>query len=104
MFKIKNLSKDDDHSLIVDLDKWGGQQEARGNKAGKEWYIENLLEELDSDREFFFDTDAKQLYYKPANDSKPPATCIVSKLKTIVNISGSKSNPVVGLEIRGVGE
>ena len=65
MFKIKNLSKDDDHSLIVDLDKWGGQQEARGNKAGKEWYIENLLEELDSDREFFFDTSISGIEVMP---------------------------------------
>ena len=44
---------------------WGGFQEARGSNAGKEWYVENIFEELDSANEWFYDEDAKTLYFSP---------------------------------------
>ena len=44
---------------------WGGFQEARGSSAGKEWYVENIFEELDSANEWFYDEDTKTLYFSP---------------------------------------
>ena len=29
----------------IELDPWGGQQEARGNSNGAEWYVENIRED-----------------------------------------------------------
>eukprot|EP01051_Picozoa_sp_SAG22_P038497 SAG22_NODE_19775_length_271_cov_1.209302_1_plen_89_part_11 len=58
-----------------------------------EWHLENLIEELDSDREWFLDTGARprQLYYMPANRSAPPATVFGIHLKTLLSIKGTQS-------------
>jgi hypothetical protein len=40
----------------------GGFQGAEGHSAGAEWFVENVLEELDSPNEFFYDKAAKELY------------------------------------------
>ena len=39
MFKVDGLE-----AQTVQLDPWGGQQEARGNSKGAEWYVENIRE------------------------------------------------------------
>jgi hypothetical protein len=45
----------------------GGNQEARGNSGTGALYIENLMEELDAENEFFYDASADTLYFKPDN-------------------------------------
>lgn len=41
----------------------GGFQEARGSQTGAEFAVENLLEELDSPNEWFFDAANQKLYF-----------------------------------------
>ena len=44
---------------------WGGFQEARGAPDGKEWYVENIFEELDVANEWFYDEVTQKIYYFP---------------------------------------
>merc|ERR1719305_2052761 len=41
---------------------YGGFQGARGNNAGGDFFVENVMEELDNPGEFFFDKKAGKLY------------------------------------------
>lgn len=52
----------------------GGFQGARGNEKGAEWFIENVREELDAYREFFFNVTTKELFYAN-NASVAPVSC-----------------------------
>lgn len=68
---------------------WGGFQEARGSTAGKEWYVENIFEELDVPGEWFFDKDTKMLYYYPNNtDGSPPEEVKIASCICFENILG----------------
>ena len=44
---------------------FGGFQGARGSNDGKEWYVENIFEELDVPGEWFLDKTSMKLYYYP---------------------------------------
>ena len=44
---------------------YGGFQEARGSTVGREWYVENIFEELDVAEEWFYDEETKMIYYSP---------------------------------------
>lgn len=54
-FRIQSHSSE---TKTIELDPMGGQQEARGSSSGAEWYVENLIEEVDSGREWFLDTQS----------------------------------------------
>lgn len=45
---------------------YGGFQGARGAWDGKEWYIDNIFEELDVAGEWFLDEPTMKLYYFPS--------------------------------------
>jgi hypothetical protein len=70
------------------------------------WYIENVLEELTSAREWFYDKSAQLLYYKPANvtDAKEldAIEFVATQSRVLFNISGSMASPVRGLSFRGL--
>ena len=51
----RRLFNTDGNGTTFSLDPWGGQQEARGDSKGAEWRLDNLLEELDVEREWFHD-------------------------------------------------
>jgi len=51
----------------------GGDQGGEGEGVGAEFYIENVLEELDEENEFFFDEERRVLYYK-VNSTDPNGT------------------------------
>ena len=95
----------------IELDPWGGQQEARGNSNGAEWYVENIREELDAPREWFADFKANKLYYHP-NGTAPPAKVVVPRLATLISIDGgppsadgkprAASAIVSGVQLRGL--
>lgn len=84
----------------------GGFQGARGNDNGDEFYIENVMEELDSPSEWFFDKSSKTLYfyYNATSGQTPPddTLYVVLALKTLVKIQASQSSPAKGITIRGV--
>ena len=83
----------------IHLDPWGGQQEARGNTKGAEFYVENIFEELDSPREWFADFEGlhsenkgeKKIYYYPNATGPPPTTVVVPRLATLLSIEGDQT-------------
>lgn len=105
MFKVDGIE-----AQTVQLDPWGGQQEARGNSKGAEWFVENIREELDAPREWFADFKEKKLFYYP-NATAPPKKVVVPRLATLISIDGGspsedgKPRPasavVSGIQMRG---
>ena len=85
----------------------GGFQGARGNEKGDEIVVENVMEELDSPNEWFYDKESKILYffYNATSGTQPPSDTlyVVTQLKTLISIKGSMSDPVEGITIQGVG-
>lgn len=74
--------------------------------------IENVIEELDADREWFFDESSQILHYKP-NTTAAGAMDPVSGLptgnfvgcggvKVLFNISGTKAEPAKNITIQGL--
>ena len=104
----------------------GGQQTGRGfhidppsdgpnhgpiNTEGG-WKIENAMELLDADEEFFFDPATKMLYLKPNTTSAtasngeaapPSAGWVVPQLKQLVRVVGSSLGPQSGAPGAGTG-
>ena len=84
----------------------GGFQGARGSDIGEEFYIENVMEELDSQSEWFYDEKTKTLYfyYNASSGTKPPADTqyVVPMLKVLINATSSQATPIKGLSIRGI--
>lgn len=84
----------------------GGFQGARGDNSGGEWYISNVFEELDWPTEYFFDAAASKLYYfhNATAGTAPPAsvTFAAARLKTLVNLAGTKAAPVKGVSFTGI--
>merc|ERR1712070_412814 len=82
----------------------GGNQGARGNDKGGDWFVENVFEELDQRGEFFFDSKASELYLFHNGTGKPPAETevIVPQMRTLINISGTQWDPVKSVTIDGL--
>ena len=72
--------------------------------AGAEWYIENVLEELDYPTEFFYSQASQELYYV-TNTTLPPASgdvFEVPQLKTLVSVIGTQAAPVLNVTFTGI--
>ena len=83
----------------------GGFQGGEGVTDGENWYIENVLEELDMGREWYYAEETSTLYYKPnttANDAAPSGSFSATNLKVLFNITGSKEKPAQGQTITGL--
>lgn len=83
----------------------GGFQGGEGVTGGEAWYIENVIEELDVGREWYFDHVARKLFYMPNSTAgqPPPSSGFVSTgLDVLINATGSQSVPVKGLTIQGL--
>ena len=84
----------------------GGFQGARGNNNGDEFFIENVMEELDSASEWYFDESAKMLYffYNASSGTQPPdnTTYVVPVLKTLLSIKTSGGAMVSNITIQGI--
>ncbi|GAB5373469.1 hypothetical protein AAMO2058_001754300, partial [Amorphochlora amoebiformis] len=72
----------------------GGNQGGEGADEAAEWWIENVLEELDAENEFYYDQQQKNLYYKPSVGQEPPSMMVATSLAVFFNISGTQHNPV----------
>lgn len=99
-FRINGATTSENGTTFA-LDPWGGQQEARGDSTGAEWHLDNLLEELDSPREWFHDETAGKLYYFPGNGTAPPDTVVVATLKRLVNVHAA-STPATNITLQGI--
>jgi len=85
----------------------GGFQGARGGP-GSDWYISNVLEELDTTTEFDYNRKEKMLYYFANNTAgKPPSVMtqfVAVQNHILINATGnSQKNPIEQLSIRGLG-
>jgi len=86
----------------------GGNQGARGNDKGGDWFVENVFEELDNPGEFFYDKKSAQLYlyYNATNNATmpPPAdlTFVATQVPTLVNMTGTQAAPVKDVSFSGV--
>ena len=84
----------------------GAFQGAEGEDSGAEWYIENVLEELDAPREFFFDAAAQKLYYfhNASAGTPPPSDWVweVPTLPVLISVSGTPEAPVAGITVSGI--
>ncbi|KAJ1447220.1 pectin lyase fold/virulence factor [Pelagophyceae sp. CCMP2097] len=79
----------------------GGHQGARGNDEGGDFFVENVLEELDHPGEFFYDSKSKKLYVAHNGTGPPPTQgVVVPKLRVLVNASGTQWGPVRGVTLK----
>lgn len=79
----------------------GGQQGVNG--AG-EWFIENVVEEVDAPNEFYFEPVAQQLLLSYNGTGAPAAAVplVAPMLKTLVRVDGTRLQPVSGLSFSGL--
>ena len=68
----------------------GGFQGAEGHSKGAEWFVENVIEELDAPNEFYFDKTSKELYLYYNGTGTPPSTVEVPQLAELIVIQGTK--------------
>mmetsp|Transcript_67792 Transcript_67792/g.107564 ORF Transcript_67792/g.107564 Transcript_67792/m.107564 type:complete len:816 (-) Transcript_67792:152-2599(-) len=81
----------------------GGFQGARGNNNGDEFYVENVMEELDYPTEYFFNASTHTLYYFNNGTGTPNGLQFeATNLKVLLNYTGSMAKPVENQVIRGV--
>lgn len=74
----------------------GGFQEARGCASGREWFVENIFEELDAPNEYFYNETEQVLYLYP-NGTVPPTSGVATNLRRLFNIRGTKDNLVYNI-------
>ena len=91
----------------------GGFQGAEGVVEGEGWYIENVLAELDMEREWYFDVETQVLIYKPNTTTTaatttttvpqvPTGQFVATNLKVLFNIVGTKDAPVHHVAIQDI--
>ena len=85
---------------------YGGFQGARGDDNGSDWFLENLIEELDAPNEYFFDENTQRLYYMfNTSDGKPDPSlvfAVVNEDTLISKVGASPAAPIKNVEIVGV--
>eukprot|EP00439_Symbiodinium_sp_Y106_P028646 s1569_g3.t1 len=87
----------------------GGNQGARGENTGGDFFIENVMEELDYPGEFFFDKHVEKLYLYYNGTGAPPANAsyVVPRVQVLVNLTGTQwslglLNPVKDIKVQGI--
>jgi hypothetical protein len=94
----------------------GCNQGGEGMVSGGIWWIENVYEELDHPREWFFNSTTRTLFYMPnvtSHDvSRAPGTTptpppssnhfVAVRTKVLFNVTGRQAAPVLGVTIRGL--
>lgn len=65
-------------------------------------FVENIREELDAPREWFFDAEQHILYYKPLPGKTPAADIAYASLTELVALKGSEAAPVKDITLRNL--
>ena len=83
---------------------YGGFQDARGGTTGAEWYIENVLAELDAPNEYYYERATGRLYYYHNGTGAPPQGLRFEALRNrvLVRVAGARDRPVSGVHFRGL--
>ena len=83
------------------LDK-GGTGAATGIGEKSRFFIENIFEELDAPGEWYFDEGERCLYWMPESGIEPETAIVeVSSLEHLIEISGTKEQPVRDIQLDG---
>lgn len=89
----------------------GGIQGGEGVTGGEAWYVENVVEELDMGREWFYDQSTQTLLYMPnstdasavdVTSGAPTGSFVATKLKVLFNVTGTMAEPAHHVSIKGV--
>ncbi|MDR6568401.1 PDZ domain-containing protein [Chitinophaga ginsengisegetis] len=66
-------------------------------------FVENIFEELDAEKEWFYDKPTQTLYYKPAAGTNlQTATVVVSRLSETVVMKGDAAHPVKDITFKDI--
>jgi hypothetical protein len=82
-----------------------GMQGGEGMTDSGQWWIENVLEEVDDANEYFFDEVTRTLYYNPNSTNDGPTgdeAWVATQLRALVDIRGDKDLPVTDVTIAGL--
>ena len=78
-------------------------REYLGQSKGDEFYIENVMEELDDGAEWFYNASSKTLFYmNNGTDNIHDLLFEATNLKVLLNYTGSMTDPVKNQEVRGM--
>jgi len=75
----------------------GGNQGARGNNEGGDFFVQGLFEELDFTSEYFFNKTTQSLFVFHNGTGAPPSAngaFVVPTQQVLVNLTGTQWNPV----------
>jgi hypothetical protein len=90
-------------TLAFSLSK-GGNQGSRGGDSGQEFFIENVMDELDAPGEFYHDVASGKLYLLyNASGTPADATIVVPTHVSIVSAVGTAAEPVEDVGFKGIG-
>lgn len=83
----------------------GGFQGGEGTDSGAEFYIENVMEELDSPSEYYFDETERKLYFFYNGTGMPPpdTSFVVTNLRVLFQFTATQEVPVKGVSFKGIG-
>jgi len=79
-----------------------GNQGGEGTDHGQEWYIENVLEELDDSREWYYDHRQGLLYFAFNSTAPTEEQWIATRTKVLFNVSGTAAAPAKDITIKGI--
>jgi hypothetical protein len=100
-FSIRNLNTSSNTLTFSS----GGWQEARGSSSGAEYYVENVLEEIDSPLEWYVDVETATLYLNFNSSGAPDPstfTLLAAQLTNAITVAGGdgvSGEPAVGVTI-----
>jgi hypothetical protein len=94
------LGKNPDGTLQYE----GGWQNNRPSEMHKEFrFVENIMEELDAPGEWFHDSKNATLYFMPPKGLNLKTAVVEGvRLRELIELKGTKENPVKGVTIRGL--
>ena len=87
------------------FDPMTGMQGGEGMTSSGQFWIENVLEEVDDAREYYYDETLKRLYYNPNSTTEGPTgeeEWVATQTRALINISGTMEAPVTDVTIRGL--
>jgi len=94
----------DAETSTLRFDPATGMQGGEGMTSSGQFWIENVLEECDAPREWYFDSGDRRLYWNPNSTAAPTGdeAFVATKVPVLVNISGSRDTPVQDFSIKGI--
>lgn len=83
-----------------------GNQGGEGVPYAGQWWIENVIEELDSPDEWFFDAKTQTLYYQPNGTfGQPPSgdeQWVATQVQELFRVTGDMKKPASDITIQGI--